>query len=124
MGNLIRAMAVVGVTSASVLALAAPSFAEPSPPGCAPGNFCIYSRHDQTGTLVLKTAGNWSGSVTGVAAFNNGVPWPGADHVQVDSHIGDHYESRCMHYNPGPGEYKRDFLPGTVFTKVVWRGEC
>ena len=124
MGNLIRGLAVVGVTSASVLSLAAPSYAEPDPPGCNQGNFCIYSGRNQTGTLLVEEDGDWSGSVRGQSIFNNGVPWPGADHIQVYWTFNGSSLSHCVHYNPGPGLYKLNWDSPVTFTRVVWRGEC
>ncbi|TDB92115.1 peptidase inhibitor family I36 protein [Actinomadura sp. 7K534] len=109
---------------AGLLVTAPAAAAEPNPPGCEKGYFCLYSSYDQTGGLVLKRAGNWTGSVRAGSIFNNGVPYPNADHIQVYWSFGDYSNTTCLHYNPGPGAYKRDFLPGTVVTKVVWRGEC
>ena len=109
---------------AGVLAVAPAASAEANPPGCGKGYFCIYSGEDETGTLVKKTYGNWSGSVSGRSVFNNGVPDPGADHIQLTWTYNGSTWSDCLHYNPGPGEYKWNFVSGVVFKKAVWRGEC
>jgi hypothetical protein len=112
--------AAVGV----VTAVAPAAFAEPDPSGCPKEYFCIYAGQGQTGAVVLKVTDNWSGSVSGRSVFNNGIPYPGADHVQLTwTYNGGTWEE-CVHYNPGPGTYKYDFEPGVTFTKVVWRGEC
>ncbi|MEV6176779.1 hypothetical protein [Streptomyces sp. NPDC052015] len=110
---------------AGVLGTAPAASAEPNPPGCDKGNFCIYSEMMEEGRLVLKSAGNWSGRVTGRSIFNNGTPFPGFDHIQVEWgwEDGGHF-SECFHFNPGPGEYSRSFGANAVFTKVTWRGEC
>jgi hypothetical protein len=125
--KLAKGLVVGCVTASTLLALAGTSAAEPNPPGCPKGYFCIYSGFDQTGTLLFKTASNWSGSVSGgLSVFNNGVRFPGADHVQLYytySGLPGTY-STCIHYNPGPGEYKINFLAGHAFKTVVWRGEC
>jgi hypothetical protein len=107
---------------AMTMGIAPSASAEPNPPGCPKGYFCAYSGPNQTGTLKLRTWGNWSGSISGIASvFNNGNPCVGCDHVQA--HFGSW--SMCLHYNPGPGQYKSNFLaPYPTITKVVWRGEC
>lgn len=97
---------------------------EASPPGCNRGAFCAYRGMDQTGTLLLETQGNWSGSISGVrSVFNNGVPWPGADHIQLDWNFNGSRWTECIHYNPGPGEYKINFV-GVQIVRARWRGEC
>ncbi|MER5887591.1 peptidase inhibitor family I36 protein [Streptomyces sp. NPDC001941] len=122
----VRTIATAAVTAAfaAVFATAPTASAEPSPPGCPRGNFCAYSGGGQSGALLLKTAGNWSGRIDEVrSVFNNGVRYPGADHVQARwQYNGSNWE-RCVHYNPGPGEYKIDFV-GVTLTGATWRGEC
>jgi hypothetical protein len=123
--RLVQGVTVTGVAVTGVLALAGPSSADPNPPGCPPGNFCAYANFNQTGALKLKVAGNWSGTITGVGSvFNNGVPFPGADHVDLTYKFpGGNFRVQCVHYNPGPG-HKVNFGEDVVITKVVWRGEC
>jgi Peptidase inhibitor family I36 len=102
---------------------------EPNPPGCARGYFCAYSGQNQTGRLLLATAGNWSGSIAGVkSVFNNGYPCTGCDHIQLTYYWpGNEFDySDCIHYNPGPGLYKLNY-PGAAGVRIVsavWRGEC
>ena len=119
LGTLAAAAAFTGV-----MATAPSASAEPNPPGCPKGYFCAYSGENQTGRLVLKTAGNWSGNVTFRSAFNNGVVFPGADHVNMTYAMPGGSETVCLHYNPGPGTYKGNAAPGVSVTKVVWRGVC
>ncbi|MDF3140567.1 MULTISPECIES: peptidase inhibitor family I36 protein [unclassified Streptomyces] len=107
-----------------VLAVAPTASAEPNPPGCAKGNFCAYSGANQTGRLLLAVEGNWSGNLAVGSIFNNGVAFPGADHVDVTSFLGGQPSTDCFHYNPGPGRYKANAEPGLTITRVVWRGEC
>jgi hypothetical protein len=45
-------------------------------------------------------------------SFNNGVPYPGADHVDVTSYPGGQPSTDCFHHNPGPGRYKANAEPG------------
>ena len=116
--------AVAAAAFATVLATAPGASAEANPPGCGKGYFCVYSGPDQTGQLVMRTAGNWTGSVPFQSAFNNGVRFPGADHVNVTYTVDGGTETACLHYNPGPGAYKANAVPGTRVVKVVWRGEC
>ncbi|MFD3514742.1 hypothetical protein [Streptomyces sp. NPDC058657] len=116
--------ACVTAVFATSLVLAPAASAEPNPSGCEKENFCIYTGEGQSGQLALKVTDNWTGSVTGRSAFNNGIPYPGADHIQLTwTYNGGTYEE-CLHYNPGPGTYKLNFAEGVTFTKVVWRGEC
>ncbi|GAA3883073.1 hypothetical protein GCM10023084_39960 [Streptomyces lacrimifluminis] len=112
---------------AGVLGAAPTASAVPDPPGCDKGNFCVYSGEWETGRLVLKSEGNWSGGVTGRSIFNNGTPFPGFDHIQVDWRWADGIgggSSVCLHYNPDPGAISMTFNKDVVFTKVTWRGEC
>jgi hypothetical protein len=100
---------------------------EPSPPGCDTGAFCAYERWPQNGygALQLETQGNWVGGAGWVTfVFNNGVRWPGADHVQLGWVWGDGtIQETCVHYNPGPG-HKISFGAPVIITRVFWRGEC
>ncbi|MEV6997821.1 peptidase inhibitor family I36 protein [Streptomyces sp. NPDC093982] len=116
--------AVATAAFATVLVTAPTASAEPNPPGCPKEYFCAYSGENQTGQLVVKTKGNWSGNVAFRSAFNNGKPFPGADHVDVTYTVEDGTETACLHYNPGPGGYKANAVPGTHVVRVVWRGEC
>ncbi|MER6914556.1 peptidase inhibitor family I36 protein [Streptomyces sp. NPDC000594] len=116
--------AVAAAAFAGVLGIAPSASAEPNPPGCGKGYFCAYSGENQTGQLVLRTAGNWTGDVSIRSAFNNGVVHAGADHVDVTYTVSGGTETACLHYNPGPGGYKVNAVSGTRIVKVVWRGEC
>jgi hypothetical protein len=111
---------------AGLLGAAPMASAVPNPPGCDKGNFCVYSGEWETGQLVLKSQGNWSGRVTGRSIFNNGTPLPGLDHIQVQWSWADGSGSgsNCLHYNPDPKDIAMTFNDDVVFTKVTWRGEC
>ncbi|GHH45494.1 peptidase inhibitor family I36 protein [Streptomyces candidus] len=116
----------VSALFAASLALAPAAAAEPNPPGCEKEYFCLYAGEGQTGQLLVKTKGNWTGSVAARSAFNNGIPYPNADHVQLTwTYQGATYE-QCLHYNPSPDpdHYKLNFAEGVTVTKAVWRGEC
>ena len=115
---------VVATAFAGVLAVAPTASAEANPPGCGTGYFCAYSGADQSGRLLLRVAGNWSGNLAVGSIFNNGVAYPGADHVDVTSYLNGQPSTDCFHYHPGPGRYKANAEAGLRITRVVWRGEC
>ncbi|KOT87237.1 hypothetical protein ADK86_36845 [Streptomyces sp. NRRL F-5755] len=107
---------------ASLFTSASAASAEPDPPGCFKGYFCMYSGENLTGVMLSRTRANWDGSIGGVrSVFNNGYRLPGADHVQFDY---DAAGTMCIHYNPGPGQYKVNFAYPVRAEKVIWRGEC
>ncbi|MCX5527493.1 peptidase inhibitor family I36 protein [Streptomyces bobili] len=110
----------------ATLATAPTASAEASPPNCPRGYFCAYSGPNQTGSLVFRTAGNWSGTYYAVGSvFNNGLVDPGVDHVQFGYSDNSVAGSRCMHFNPGPGAYKWNAPDGAITAlSVRWRGEC
>jgi hypothetical protein len=58
-----------------------------------------------TGPPLVSTPGNWWGMTPGVGSvFNNGVPYPGADHIQLAFGWPDGtVQEVCIHYSPGPG---------------------
>jgi hypothetical protein len=86
--------------------------------------FCAYSGPNQTGTQLLKTKGNWTGSKSGVnSVINDGKPLRGFDHVELTWHEGGQCMKRCVHYNPGPGVFKFN-LSNVQITSATWRGEC
>lgn len=116
----------VSTCMGAIIATAAPASAEPNPPGCPKGYFCVYAGINQQ-NLLLRTAGNWSGVQEGaISFFNNGYRFPGADHVSVTYgalwYTG--VKTKCLHYNPGPGQYKMNLPQATYVLKIVWRGEC
>lgn len=122
-----RAAAALLITSVlvGVFATASPASAEPSPDDCPPGNFCAWSDWGQEGRLVVKTTGTWFGRESYRSFFNNGVRFPGADHVDITSlYANGQRHTQCIHYNPGPGLYKGDVPTATVLESVRWRGEC
>ncbi|OEU92100.1 hypothetical protein DB35_06080 [Streptomyces abyssalis] len=94
--------------------------------GCPKEYFCLYDGGDQSGRIVMKTKGNWTGDAWGTSVFNNGVHSPGRDHVQVTwyKYQGDTARkyTKCVHY--GSPEGKTNLGSGSNVTKVVWRGEC
>jgi hypothetical protein len=110
---------------AGVIALAPAANAEPSPPGCPKEYFCAWGGPDRTGQIVVRTRGNWDGGAYFQSYFNNGVRFPGADHVDVySSHEGSDDPPFCVHYNPGPGRYSGNIGAGAFIMHVRWRGEC
>ncbi|MFC8194578.1 peptidase inhibitor family I36 protein [Streptomyces sp. NPDC060006] len=109
---------------AGVMSIAPTASAEANPPGCPKGYFCAYSEPDQRGTLLMKTAGDWSGEIHSVGSvFNNGYVYPGGDHIDLVYGYTTSVRRICLHYNPGPGEYKANIIYATIGS-VKWRGEC
>ncbi|NUP44246.1 MAG: hypothetical protein HOY76_46300 [Streptomyces sp.] len=95
------------------------------PPACPKEYFCIWASNGFGGNdVVVKTKTNWEGRAVGGWAFNNGTPSPGYDHVQLYWYFEGQSFQRCLHYNPGPGEYQLSFPSKATFYKIVWRGEC
>lgn len=117
-------VAAAAVSAGVVAATPTAASAEPSPPGCPKGYFCAYSGPNQRGYTTLRAKGNWSGRVATRSVFNNGKRMPGADHVDLRWTYRGKTWSMCLHYNPGPGIYKVNFVPGVRVTGVKWRGEC
>jgi Peptidase inhibitor family I36 len=119
------AIVVAGIAAAMLVAAAPPASAEPSPDGCPPGNFCAWSGWGRTGAIVVRTKGDWNGRVGFRSFFNNGVRFPGADHVDITAlYANGTRHTQCVHYNPGPGLYAGDVADATVLESVRWRGEC
>lgn len=109
---------------AAVVVTAPTATAEPNPPDCPKGYFCAYSEPDQRGALLLRTAVNWSGEIHSVGSvFNNGYVAPGADHIELLYAYTTSVHTMCLHYNPGPGQYKANIIYATI-GKATWRGEC
>jgi hypothetical protein len=98
-----------------------------APPGCRAGDFCGTSGFSGTGTLLIRVPGESTRHFAGVfSVFNNGNKLPGLDHVQLDWTWPDgSRDTRCIHYNPGPGVFAVNFLDGPItVTRIHWRGEC
>ncbi|WP_031466377.1 hypothetical protein [Sciscionella sediminilitoris] len=116
------------VVAVGLLVATVPASAEPDPPDCPKGNVCVFSVDDVQGPAVIKTTGNWSGSYTvgpsGSVVFNNGAPQPGLDHVQATWISDGKTFGRCLHNNPGPGDYRVTLTRDLILTSLVWRGEC
>lgn len=98
--------------------------AESNPADCPKGYVCAWSTTAYGGPALIKTTGNWQGGAQVGAVFNNGMPYPGADHIEATWVWEGKTWSRCLHYNPGPGEYKLTFPLGVLLTSLKWRGEC
>ena len=115
-----------GIALATALvAVAAPTPASAGPGVCDRGEFCAYSGLNRTGILRLETAGNWSGSISGVrSVINRGWRWPGLDHIYLTYvHPTDGQFTLCLHYEPGPG-HTYNFGTSVRIVSAVWGGEC
>lgn len=121
-----RAMSILAGAAAfaAVVVTAPTATAEANPPNCPKGYFCAYSQPDQRGELLLRTEGNWAGEIHNVGSvFNNGYVAPGADHIELLYAYTTSTRVMCLHYNPGPGQYKANIIYATI-GKATWRGEC
>ncbi|MFI6340852.1 hypothetical protein [Streptomyces sp. NPDC050535] len=108
-----------------VIAIAPNASAEPSPPDCPTGNVCAWNSSATNSPTILRTEGNWSGSLKVGFIMNNGFSSPGSDHIQATWVFDGGTYNRCLHFNPGPGEYKLAFGPqGVELKSLTWRGEC
>lgn len=123
MRNKLAALTGTAIVFAS-LANAPTASAEADPQHCPRGNVCAMEYNGVNDRTVVRTTGNWQGSVFVKYVFNNGYPSPGADHIQATWIWEGKPYSRCLHYNPGPGEYKISFPSGVTLTSLTWRGEC
>ncbi|MFE0024088.1 hypothetical protein [Amycolatopsis sp. NPDC059021] len=127
-----RKLTAVAVAASAALvgmiAIAPVASAEPNPPDCPRGYACMFYVDATQGPAAVKTARNWFGSqpagIGGSTVFNNGAPQPGRDHIQATWIFEGKTFGRCLHFNPGPGEYKFVLTRGTTLTSLVWRGEC
>lgn len=127
-----KRIAMAVATSAAfvgMIANAPTASAEPDPPDCPRGNVCVfYSSTTTDGPAAIKSTGNWNGSYTiglgGGTIFNNAARQPGADHIQATWTYNGRTWGKCLHNNPGPGDYKYTLVSGATLTSLVWRGEC
>lgn len=107
-------IAISAFAMVAALVGAGPAAAEPSPKGCAKGDFCAWwkgadrphiHRPDDFDQVMM------AGRDDHIWVFNNGIEG-GADHVSVrwnytqDGGTRDHVKTLCLHFNPGPGVYK------------------
>ncbi|WP_214325771.1 hypothetical protein [Nonomuraea sediminis] len=108
------------VSAAALMVSPAPAQAGPDLPYCKSGFWCAYNWGYGTGPV---SEGDWQGDVEFTGIINNGNYDPGQDHIQVVYVYNGSWHSRCLHYNPGPGEWR--FEPGIArLRSVTWRGEC
>lgn len=110
----------VAAAVAVLMAFPAPAQAGPDLPYCKSGFWCAYNWGYGYGPM---SDGDWRGDVEFTGIINNGNYDPGQDHIQVVYVHNGSWHSRCLHYNPGPGEWQ--FEPGVArLRSVTWRGEC
>lgn len=101
-----------------------------APPNCEPGYACIVNG---SGSVVYKNAGNvnnfYYAPDGGGYVWNNGVRYPGLDHIQLYTIIGDRRYTICLHYGREPVFVQPEptagvLVPGEAVTSWRWRGEC
>lgn len=134
-------LAVVTLALAGLIATTSAAGASPDTPGtadtgeavadtCVPGEACIV---DAYGNVVYSNAGNtgpiWIAPAGGGYVWNNGVRYPGLDHIQLYTSYGGTTLTICLHYGRSPVFVQPDPTAGALFdgeavTSWRWRGEC
>ena len=125
------AVAAVGLALSALVAMApgaSADDAEAAAVNCSPGYACVLDGL----TPIYRNAGNISGvSIAGDWVWNNGVRYPGADHLNlVTWYPGVGQLTICLHYGPqdvyGPDPTMVSLASwnGQVVTGWRWRGEC
>lgn len=123
--------AVLGVTVGGAVVTAQPASAAT----CNAGSACFYwSNANGTSTLRYQNAGNWHGQLhpgeRGAWVWNNGVRYPGADHITLTTSWNGTRWRICLHYgaanfNLGSGATTAARIAqGEIVTGWTWRGEC
>ncbi|NIK55906.1 hypothetical protein [Kribbella shirazensis] len=130
-----RALAAAGAAVATTAAVGVATAPTANAATCNSGSACVYwSNADGGSVLKYQNAGNATISLpTGVYGGwvrNNGVRYPGADHITVTTRLGTVRWAICLHYGalnftPGSGVNTAARLEaGEVVTGWRWRGEC
>lgn len=93
---------------------------------CPRENVCIWNNTTFSGAPTWKSEGNLANlhGANGLSIFNNGVRYPGADHIWWRATWSNgQTASGCLHYPPDSGT--SFVLYGNVTLKsAVWGGEC
>jgi hypothetical protein len=119
-----------GVAIAALLMTAATGVASSSPASaaaadCPRGDVCVWINSVAWGQPTWKSTGNLYNlhSDQGMYILNNGVRYPGAEHIWFDltaQHGGNF--TGCLHY---PNDPNVDIFLGPVtLHSAVWGGEC
>jgi hypothetical protein len=97
---------------------------------CSPGYACVL---DASGLVIYRSAGN-TGTISvtpggsGGHVWNNGVRYPGLDHIQLSTRSGSTRLTICLHYGPKnlhqPDPTLGTLTGGETVTGWRWRGEC
>ncbi|MEV0791488.1 hypothetical protein [Kribbella sp. NPDC050459] len=130
-----RALAAAGATLATSAAVGIATAPTASAATCNAGSACVYQTlSNGSSSLRYQNAGNATISLTtgpyGGWVWNNGVRYPGADHITLTTTYGGYRWRICLHYGPadqnqGTGKTTAAALqPGEVVTGWRWRGEC
>jgi hypothetical protein len=110
------------MTAATGVASAPPAAAAPE--DCPRGYVCVWNNDVAWGQPTWKSEGNLYNlhSEHGMVIINNGVRFPGADHIRFSvTAYGDNITG-CLHY---PNDPNRDsFLGPVTLHSAVWGGEC
>lgn len=130
--------AVGRVVAAGLMALAGlvttgptPATASPAADTCVPGEACIVTWN---GVVVYSNAGGaypYISLPNGGYVWNNGVRYPGLDHIQLYTYDPDPGVTWtiCLHYGRQPvfvwpNQTAGGVEPGDFVIGWFWRGEC
>ncbi|MGV9255625.1 peptidase inhibitor family I36 protein [Streptomyces sp. NPDC003697] len=116
----VAALAMVGTGLATAPAASA------STSDCPREYVCVWNNTSFSGVPTWKSKNNLSNlySANGISIMNNGIAWPGADHIWYKAtwSNGGATTSGCLHYPPGGNKVR---LTGPITLNwAKWGGEC
>ncbi|MEU8846575.1 peptidase inhibitor family I36 protein [Streptomyces sp. NPDC048564] len=91
---------------------------------CPRGYVCVWNNDVAWGEPTWKSTGNLYDlhSEHGMYIVNNGVPYPGADHIRFSvTAPGGNFQG-CLHYPNDPNT--DNFVGPVTLHSAVWGGEC
>ncbi|MER5940410.1 peptidase inhibitor family I36 protein [Streptomyces sp. NPDC001928] len=93
---------------------------------CPRENVCVWNNTSFSGPPTWRSTGNLYNkhSTNGLSIFNNGVRYPGADHIwwRATWSTGQ-TSSGCLHYPPDAGN-SFSLYGNVTLNSAVWGGEC
>ncbi|MFF2011809.1 peptidase inhibitor family I36 protein [Streptomyces sp. NPDC058195] len=93
---------------------------------CPRGYVCVWDNSNYSGAPKWKSTGNLANlaSSNGLSIINNGVSYPGADHIRYKvTWAGGQYSTGCLHYPPDSNGHS--FRSGKMtMNYATWGGEC
>ncbi|MEU6305586.1 hypothetical protein [Streptomyces chartreusis] len=110
------------MTVGTAVASAPPASADVS--DCPREYVCVWDNDVAWGAPRWKSTGNLYNlySEHGMVIVNNGVHFPGADHIRFNVTSGGQNLQGCLHY---PNDPNRDsFIGAVTLNSAVWGPEC